>query len=488
MVFIAFLCFIVNVYSETDERIKRDSLVSNGEIRAAIPYAKAAMAKYGLRAEDRHVLARLLSWTNQLEASLLQYDTLLSEQPNDTLVRLEKARILGWMGRHTESITEYKTCCLSDSETPNFFEYKFKDALWKGKITKAMQYLSRLVVMSPEQTSHLFDQGQLFAGFGKNTEALNVFGKILEKEPKNLNSLYAFNAVQKRQKGYTVELTTQYWQARSLERMVDVAYLNSSIYGKKNVTDNIQLNLNYALNHFGFNSINKLDHDFSLSASYANIPEVSFTTNLTLNTKENGASMLLGSVYGSQRILDMIQIEEMVARRRLYTNKNLYDFNANEYVAQARIKFLINRFLDGSLFCQYSDIYDGNSSITTQAATSVTVLPYPRLAQLVFAVENWHYDKVATEYFSPQQYRFASIIARHHKSFSPEGLFLGARQFVLKVEMEEIVDNNKEFTHRPFIAFKADLRGRMYAEIASRLTSSKYYDDLSINFNLGGIF
>jgi tetratricopeptide (TPR) repeat protein len=109
--------------------------------RATYPDAIALYRAYlGEHPEDGAVrlrLARVLSWNNELDAALREYDELVTRGEPDRDIAVERAEVLSWAGRYRESETAFQAILDEESDHARAARGLARVYLWSGRAFEA---------------------------------------------------------------------------------------------------------------------------------------------------------------------------------------------------------------------------------------------------------------------------------------------------------------------------------------------------------------
>jgi len=111
-------------------------------------------------------LAMALSWDQQLEASLREYEALVQEQPTDLQAQLGRARVLSWLDRNTDAKAAYEQILAADPENFEARRELARVQSWRGKQRDAERRLLEVHALQPrdEATVHSLAQTQEWLG------------------------------------------------------------------------------------------------------------------------------------------------------------------------------------------------------------------------------------------------------------------------------------------------------------------------------------
>ncbi len=122
-----------------------DERLQAGDRAGAIRDYRAWVAEHP---EDRRAharMARALAQSDSLRAALAAYDTLLKADLDDTDLALERARVLGWLGRHDQAIAAYRAVLRREPANRDAALGLAMNLNWSGRHRQATHQLEALV-------------------------------------------------------------------------------------------------------------------------------------------------------------------------------------------------------------------------------------------------------------------------------------------------------------------------------------------------------
>jgi len=127
------------------------ALIGEGRFGEAIPLLREELRADPTNDDARLLLARVLSWNRQYDASLAEYRILLDRHPNNAQARAGYARVLSWSGRYAESIREYRIAIASDSTNLETRVGYARALSWSGDVAGASQEYFRILSLNAKQ-------------------------------------------------------------------------------------------------------------------------------------------------------------------------------------------------------------------------------------------------------------------------------------------------------------------------------------------------
>ncbi len=115
------------------------------------------------RANARYELALYLQGHGEPEEALLQYDTLLMEQPDNYLV---------------------------------FFNEGYVNFVYLHENEKALEYFNRALELNPDYLDALFNKGRVLEQMGKYADAIIIYKEVLNRQKDYELAIQALNRIQ----------------------------------------------------------------------------------------------------------------------------------------------------------------------------------------------------------------------------------------------------------------------------------------------------
>jgi thioredoxin-like negative regulator of GroEL len=126
-----------------------DQLIFSGQPERGIPIFREILASGKLSPDDTHRarlgLALALSWNDDLDASLGEYDALLAANPGDTEARLGRARVLSWQDRLGPSKSAYEDVLAKDAGNAEARRGLARTQSWRGMQLDAQDRLGGIL-------------------------------------------------------------------------------------------------------------------------------------------------------------------------------------------------------------------------------------------------------------------------------------------------------------------------------------------------------
>jgi tetratricopeptide (TPR) repeat protein len=143
--------------------------------------------------QARWELARILSYVKKYPESITEYERLLSERPELSEARLEMAHVLNWMGSPEKAIRIYEE--IPSDKLDDRSRIEMADIyLAKKQYNQAMTLYQNYLETHPQDYQVRAKLADALSWSGKYAEAIAVYKKILIQVPndKQIRRKYAF--------------------------------------------------------------------------------------------------------------------------------------------------------------------------------------------------------------------------------------------------------------------------------------------------------
>ena len=166
-----------------------DQTTYAGDAGQAIPMYRELLAPGGLPPADArraHIgLALALSWDDQLDESLAEYDALLARNPDDLDARLGRARVLSWQGKLGPAKREYERVLARDPDNVEARRGLARVQSWRGKQRDAQRRLTEFLRDHPGDAEGAFLLAQAQDWMGRPDRAKATLGDALTRNPED---------------------------------------------------------------------------------------------------------------------------------------------------------------------------------------------------------------------------------------------------------------------------------------------------------------
>jgi tetratricopeptide (TPR) repeat protein len=129
--------------------------------------------------------AEMLKKNNQIDKSILVYERLIKSNPNKLEYYYDLANSYLATNNLTEALKLYTEVEEKFGQNEELILQKQRLYINLGKVDKAMDETKKLIALVPEETKYLGMLAELLLSQNKEREAMEVFDKIVEKDPNN---------------------------------------------------------------------------------------------------------------------------------------------------------------------------------------------------------------------------------------------------------------------------------------------------------------
>lgn len=218
---VAFLCFLLGATplcsaDATDSLISQ--LIADKDFASAEKLLRQALQQQPTNQTHRFQLARVLAWQEKFENALLEYNTLLGQNPENSDYLLGKAQVLSWAGRPHDAV---RLLASARSLTPDYID------VWQLEIKSLRQINS---AASNEQADVLLTEAR------KRFPEENWANRLIQvKEKKQIYTEVSIGLSQDDLNSNFVNWSGQYLEAEHQFSS------GQKIYGVVNLTDRFDL-------------------------------------------------------------------------------------------------------------------------------------------------------------------------------------------------------------------------------------------------------
>ena len=138
-------------------------------------------------------LAKLLSWTENMDEALIILERLEKEYPDNSETYFRKAQILSWKKRYDESISYYKKYLEMEKGDLDGIMGLGRVYFWSKKYKKAIEYFNRAIENNYSITEAQLNLAKIYFNMNDSKKAEEILLIILEEDPENpeAKELYA---------------------------------------------------------------------------------------------------------------------------------------------------------------------------------------------------------------------------------------------------------------------------------------------------------
>ncbi|MDP3937210.1 MAG: tetratricopeptide repeat protein, partial [Deltaproteobacteria bacterium] len=169
-----------------------DQMTYAGFAEKAVPLYEEYLDSGTASPEDalraRLGLALALSWTDQLEQSLKEYEALLADDPGNRDAQLGRARVLSWRDRQGPSREAYVEVLAQDPLNAEARRSLGRVQSWRGRQRDAQRQLSEFVAENPDDNEGVFLLAQSQDWMGRPDKAKKTLERHLQNSPDDTRS------------------------------------------------------------------------------------------------------------------------------------------------------------------------------------------------------------------------------------------------------------------------------------------------------------
>ncbi len=197
-----------------------EQLTWAGQPERAIPIDRELLASGSLPPDVarriRLGLALALSWNDEYDASLREYDALLAVDGGDTEAMLGRARVLSWQDRLGPSKKEYERVLAKDPGNAEARRGLARAQSWRGMQLDAQGRLGGFLQQSPDDAEAAFLLAQSQDWIGRPDRAEETLRARLAKQPDDARSKALLDDIEFRQRPDTRFFWTESHQSDKL--------------------------------------------------------------------------------------------------------------------------------------------------------------------------------------------------------------------------------------------------------------------------------
>lgn len=150
-----------------------------GQLDSSLIYLARARAADPADPEIRLIQARVLAWDQQYSAALIRYDSLLAQNPSLHDAQLGRAQTLAWSGRLDEALREYDRMW---AQNPSDFEALLGSAqvnAWQGRLNQAERKYHLVLKNQSRNTDARVGLGYVYLWQGRDAAARRQAAHVL---------------------------------------------------------------------------------------------------------------------------------------------------------------------------------------------------------------------------------------------------------------------------------------------------------------------
>jgi tetratricopeptide (TPR) repeat protein len=134
-------------------------------------------------------VATLRAWRNRYDESIALLDRAVRLAPNDTEIRLERARVLAWARRYEPAIATVDTLLARDPANRAALEARAQFTSWSGRYAESLADYGRLIDISPTDPSLQIARARVLGWARQYEQAAANYEQMLRADPNNRDAL-----------------------------------------------------------------------------------------------------------------------------------------------------------------------------------------------------------------------------------------------------------------------------------------------------------
>jgi tetratricopeptide (TPR) repeat protein len=170
---------------EEIEKLLAEVYIASDKHEKAIASYEEIVEKDPSNLKARESLAALLSWSGRYDESIAQYKYILKSNPKDLNTMQSLAQVYTWQGRFKEAEAMYKDILKIYPDNIEIYTYLGEVLAWQKKYDEAIVYFEK-AIGDTKRVTLLYGSTLLYSG--RYNEAKDVFNKILEKNPEDIEA------------------------------------------------------------------------------------------------------------------------------------------------------------------------------------------------------------------------------------------------------------------------------------------------------------
>jgi tetratricopeptide (TPR) repeat protein len=170
---------------EEIEKLLAEVYIASDKHEKAIASYEEIVEKDPSNLKARESLAALLSWSGRYDESIAQYKYILKSNPKDLNTMQSLAQVYTWQGRFKEAEAMYKDILKIYPDNIEINTYLGEVLAWQKKYDEAIVYFEK-AIGDTKRVTLLYGSTLLYSG--RYNEAKDVFNKILEKNPEDIEA------------------------------------------------------------------------------------------------------------------------------------------------------------------------------------------------------------------------------------------------------------------------------------------------------------
>ncbi len=376
--------------------------------------------------------ARRSSWDKErYEEALQRYAELIQGDPGWLTPRRERARLLGWMRRYSDSLKEYAAAAqsLPDEQGALKAESSAKGYYYRGAWKSASAAYERWLKIEPGDQEALFDYGQLNSILMRWDRARAAYEKIVKLNPGHTAARRALERVESLSRVPVLESGCEIYEDDSGDRNADVRYFRVVSRAAVPLNDRFSFGALLDAFRYGFAGLRLLQRERAgVSLSYNNRPGFWFDLGYSYNSYSDHIKNSHNAFSALHLVpFDLLEIAVSHARDDFIRNEQTLRLGIRTDDYRARAFYRPSRRLTLGADYVFSDLTDGNDRVTWGVDVVSRLRYEPRSLNLLYRYEEYGFRRTDPFYFSPGSFHTNTVGLEWRHFLNREELFWGAR-------------------------------------------------------------
>lgn len=424
----------------------------------AIRLCRQVLEKDPEQTEARLWLARALSWQQNYEASLQQYEKLIaSAEQKDEFLR-EKARVLGWMNAHAESLKTY--AAIDKNQSPAAAaERQAKKAYYKQHYLAARPHYRHWLELEPDNLEALFELAQIESRLGAWKQASELYRRVLRLEPHHRQALKARAKINSVSGKIRWRSEFGFLEADSAQRLSDIRafYLSNQIHFP--IEERLQIELSQHLFHYSFSglqSVVRQQWEFAAVLRPVNQIKTVFAYRLNAYSDDIETSHK-GFASIDYQLSDWAGIYAQFDQRPFIANHRTLQRHITRSASQIGLRLKPHRYFQTEAAYQFGDYSDGNNRRGVLTDTRLDLFLTPKRLSLGHVYQNYGFDRADVDYFSPSSFHFHKVYAEWQHDLGDDAPFWGRTRTYYLLRYGVHLEANDQRGHELAVQWHYDL-------------------------------
>lgn len=432
--------------------------------------------------------AETLSWRGQYKESIETYNKLLVKRYSAKIAR-QKARVLCWTQDFRGAIFAYQEAYEKTKDEGTRLEGLAKKAWWDGHILTAINYYEELLKIEPDNLEARSDLAQIESYEGLPEKAIENYEYITARHKWHFRAQEGLEKTNIVYEKASLTPTFFWFSSTSPSRDTYIRRFYSEILFNIPIQKHYSFLLGYNLDNFNYPNSSIVRHYGVMGL------KASLNARLWLNTLYGVTAYTSNSIssqkYSAQlgfKPLEPVTLTIVSKRDDLINNKTVLvkGLHATDIGINAMIK--INRFTQTTLEYKQSFINDKNTENYLSYEQQLFFLKAPTELTLIGGINYQDWKTVAVDYFSPQHFWSVPVTLRWRHYLNKNDLYYGARDTYYGVRYKFQVDKGTTIFNGGGIEFHHDFSNRIGLHIETFGNYSNVYKDFGVFLGFVGYF